>query len=159
MASWWTWLCLFWRTTGAPGLRTIFSWYLVLWILPNLAHRAIWVENSCRPASRQSQKIVLDVVGYTGLSTGRMIIPRLCPFCFHDKALPVHQRIFTYNPSWALTHHTEVHLRSQSERVRQCENGEPQERPHWRTKIKIKTHPKSTNIILISSPYFINKDF
>jgi hypothetical protein len=33
--------------------------------------------------------------GYTGLTVGRVILPRLCPFCYHDESLSTCQRITT----------------------------------------------------------------
>ncbi|KAH6977171.1 hypothetical protein BKA56DRAFT_617423 [Ilyonectria sp. MPI-CAGE-AT-0026] len=54
-------------------------------------------------------KIISDI-GYTGLSTGRIIIPRLCLFCIYDKELPIYQRIFTYSTFWGLSKHIKQHL-------------------------------------------------
>jgi hypothetical protein len=35
--------------------------------------------------------------GYSGLTVGRAILPRLCPFCYHDESLSTYQRITTLN--------------------------------------------------------------
>jgi hypothetical protein len=48
-------------------------------------------------------------VGYCGVQVGRNIVPRICPFCFHDSALPVHERIRTYTREGHLKHIT-AHL-------------------------------------------------
>ncbi|EME47690.1 hypothetical protein DOTSEDRAFT_32084 [Dothistroma septosporum NZE10] len=47
--------------------------------------------------------------GYGGMTAGRTIIPRLCPFCYHDDALPAHKRIFTFGRD-AILKHLVVHL-------------------------------------------------
>jgi hypothetical protein len=38
------------------------------------------------------------------IQVGRNIVPRLCPFCYHNKSLPKHERIETYKREGHLKH-------------------------------------------------------
>lgn len=65
-----------------------------------------------------AQKIVLTI-GYSGeFSHCRLIYPRICPFCYHDEARPVYERL--YQTNFDFRHHLETHfiaLKEGSERV------------------------------------------
>jgi hypothetical protein len=44
----------------------------------------------------QDAEAIVTEVGYSGVHYGRNIVPRICPFCFHDDQLPAHKRLDTY---------------------------------------------------------------
>lgn len=47
--------------------------------------------------------------GYNGVTTGRVAVPRICPFCFHDEAIPAAERIACYNRT-GYAYHVGRHL-------------------------------------------------
>ncbi|KAM0489566.1 hypothetical protein ACHAP8_012452 [Fusarium lateritium] len=50
----------------------------------------------------EDAQIVISTVGCTGISAGRAIVPRLCPFCINNESLPAYKRIFTCDTVWSL---------------------------------------------------------
>ncbi|EHK16055.1 uncharacterized protein TRIVIDRAFT_65122 [Trichoderma virens Gv29-8] len=48
--------------------------------------------------------------GYTGVTVGRAIVPRICPFCFHDEQSPTQKRIATHASFYDLSTHISLHL-------------------------------------------------
>ncbi|OAL56347.1 hypothetical protein IQ07DRAFT_651101 [Pyrenochaeta sp. DS3sAY3a] len=63
-----------------------------------------------------SEEIISDV-GYAGVQAGRNIVPRICPFCYHDENLPDHERITAYT--------REVHVQHIGDHVKQIKNRKP----------------------------------
>ncbi|KAK3344913.1 hypothetical protein B0H65DRAFT_189507 [Neurospora tetraspora] len=39
---------------------------------------------------------IIEQHGYSGVTTGRTLMPRICPFCYHDETKPAHQRVYCH---------------------------------------------------------------
>lgn len=65
-----------------------------------------------------ARSIIIEL-GYCGIRAGRDVFPRLCPFCFHQEALPTYKRIATYGREGHLVH-LAAHIQSANETLQRC---------------------------------------
>lgn len=96
-----------WSVHNVCTLKAIdvfFCPYCDTWLLEPLEWR-VHAERHLETA-----KQIVSALGYTGMSNGRMVIPRLCPFCFHDESLPIHHKIFPHHTMYELAKHMKIHM-------------------------------------------------
>jgi hypothetical protein len=62
---------------------------------------------------------IIAELGYSGVHYGRNVIPRICPFCYHDESLPAHERIETYTRE-GHPKHISKHLPLDGDPVEHC---------------------------------------
>jgi hypothetical protein len=90
-------------TLKTPGV--VYCEYCDIWLLE--PHE--WITHATTHLD-DAQSIVAEF-GYCGVRVGRTVVPRLCPFCFHDETLPIHERISTYSREGHLAH-VAVHVKA-----------------------------------------------
>ena len=93
------------RVSTTKTTEPLFCDYCHTWLLQ--PHE--WLSHAERHLG-DAQKVVSQV-RYAGYLAGRVLMPRICPFCFHDEDLPTHRRIDTYESTYSMNKHVLGHLR------------------------------------------------
>ncbi|EUC39123.1 hypothetical protein COCCADRAFT_81378 [Bipolaris zeicola 26-R-13] len=88
------------KTTGIKYCEYCSTW---------LIEPHIWITHAI--GDFDEAQALIKSIGYCGVQAGRSILPRLCPFCFHNDSLPIHERVETYTREGHLTHFRD-HLRA-----------------------------------------------
>lgn len=88
------------KTTGIKYCEYCSTW---------LIEPHIWITHAI--GHFDEAQALIKSIGYCGVQAGRSILPRLCPFCFHNDSLPIHERVETYTREGHLTHFRD-HLRA-----------------------------------------------
>ena len=97
------------RVATFKAAEATFCEYCQTWLLEPYE----WMSHADKHVE-EAQRVVTEV-GYAGYTAGRAILPRLCPFCFHDDSLPAHRRINTHSTTYALGKHVLAHLNDMNE--------------------------------------------
>jgi hypothetical protein len=84
------WRFLFSTSTPWDTLKTpsaVYCEYCEAWLIE--PHE--WERHAAKYVDAAEETI--GEVGYAGVQAGRNIVPRICPFCYHNYDLPDYQRM------------------------------------------------------------------